>query len=393
MIPAQKEEHMATTTSDLSILIAGDFAPIYRVEQAILCGKSEQVFNDVLPLLKAKDLSIINLECPLTLRKNPIGKIGPHLAADPKCAEALRHARFDVATLANNHIGDHGYGALVDTLHACETNGVKTVGAGRNIEEASTPLYLTVKDTRVGIINVAEVEFGFASPTTAGSNPLDIVETYWRIVEAKKNADVVIIIVHGGHESYALPSPRMVRTYRFFAAAGASAVVGHHTHCPSGYEVFHGVPIFYSLGNFVFDWPTQKVESWYEGYLVKLDFRDRHFDNLQLIPYYQCKNGASLNLMTGKEKEVFLGTIKRYSEFTGDSSWLLHHWKKHAESVRVEYLSTILGLNRAQRFLLQRGFLHLSTFKRRRLYSLLNMLRCDAHRDLSIEALRHFLED
>ena len=58
------------------------------------------------------------------------------------------------------------------------------------------------------------------------------------------------MIVHGGHECYNLPSPRMQKQYLFYADQGADIVVGHHTHCISGYEVYKGVPIYYSLGNF-----------------------------------------------------------------------------------------------------------------------------------------------
>jgi poly-gamma-glutamate capsule biosynthesis protein CapA/YwtB (metallophosphatase superfamily) len=76
---------------------------------------------------------------------------------------------------------------------------------------------------------------------------MDIIDNANQIKEAKATHDKVIVIVHGGHEYYNLPSPRMQKQYRFYADQGADFVVGHHTHCISGYEVYNGVPIYYSL--------------------------------------------------------------------------------------------------------------------------------------------------
>ena len=129
-----------------------------------------------------------------------------------------------------------------------------TVGAGDNLQQASKPLYIKIKNKTIAILNFAEQEFSVAGKNTAGANPLNIIDNYHSIQDAKQQADILLVIVHGGHEGYPLPSPRMVQTYRFFAEIGASVVVGHHTHCASGFEVYHGVPIFYSLGNFIFDY-------------------------------------------------------------------------------------------------------------------------------------------
>ena len=71
---------------------------------------------------------------------------------------------------------------------------------------------------------------------------------------AKEDNDLVIVIVHGGREHYQLPTPKQRERFRFYADAGADFVVGHHTHCYSGYEIYKGKPIFYSLGNFIFDY-------------------------------------------------------------------------------------------------------------------------------------------
>lgn len=75
---------------------------------------------------------------------------------------------------------------------------------------------------------------------------------------------------HGGVEHYNLPSPEIKQLHRFFIEAGADAVVNHHQHCFSGYEVYKSRPIFYGIGNFLFD-DARKIDSpWNYVYIVEL---------------------------------------------------------------------------------------------------------------------------
>lgn len=88
----------------------------------------------------------------------------------------------------------------------------------------------------------------------------------------------------------------MQETYRFFIDTGADAVVNHHQHCYSGYEIYHDKPICYGLGNFCFDEDGRRECFWNEGYLVKLDFVNENID-FELIPYTQCNETASVILV------------------------------------------------------------------------------------------------
>ena len=88
----------------MKILFVGDFCPISRVEELALKGKADAVFGDTLFELHDKDLSVVNLECPLTESGSPIRKIGPNHRANPKTVECLKEGGFNIANLANNHI-------------------------------------------------------------------------------------------------------------------------------------------------------------------------------------------------------------------------------------------------------------------------------------------------
>jgi hypothetical protein len=81
---------------EISIIVTGDFCPHLRIEELCLDENYEKIYNDALPLLREKDISITNLECPLTTTINPIQKSGPHLAAHPKCIKAIKFANFMV---------------------------------------------------------------------------------------------------------------------------------------------------------------------------------------------------------------------------------------------------------------------------------------------------------
>ena len=159
---------------------------------------------------------------------------------------------------------------MLDTLMYLNDKQADFVGGGNSLRQASETLYKSIDGHTLAVINCCEHEFSIATETSSGANPLNPIQQYYKIQEARKNADYVLVIVHGGHEHYQLPSPRMKETYRFFVDAGADAVVNHHQHCYSGYEVYNGKPIFYGIGNFLFDREGVRNSIWNEGDMVLL---------------------------------------------------------------------------------------------------------------------------
>jgi poly-gamma-glutamate synthesis protein (capsule biosynthesis protein) len=385
-----RKEILADTdqSNQIRIIITGDFCLHKRIEELCLAEKYEKIYNDVLPMLKDKDISITNLECPLTTDGDPIKKVGPHLIAHPDCMGAIKYGGFDIVTLANNHILDYGKNGLKNTLQILEEAGIHTVGAGENLDGASKPLYIKIKNRKIAILNFAEHEFSIAGEDQPGVNPLDIVVNYYQIRKAKKNADIVLVIIHGGIEHYHLPSPRMVMVYRFFADLGVSAILGHHSHCFSGYEIYNGVPIFYGLGNFVFDWKNMD-DAWYEGCCIQLTITNDNVSALAFFPYYQCRNEPGLFLMDEEEKLKFLRKIKDSPRIIQNASLLKEHWIKFCDSKKADYLSGLLTLNKIQRQMLKGDILTNLILKEKKLLRLLNLLKCEAHRDVMIEIIEN----
>ena len=257
----------------ISILFTGDFCPINRVEDVILMGDFLALSNDFLPIIQSADLAITNLECPITDSQMIISKTGPALKASPRAAEFLNQAGFNLVTLANNHIMDFGLDGLHSTLKVLESNNISYVGAGNTLRDANRSFQTKIKGKSIAIINIAENEFSTTHGDYPGANPLSLVSNYHTINEAKSNNDFVIVIYHGGNEEYNLPSPRLKETLRFYVEAGASTVVAHHSHRYSGYEIYKDSPIFYGLGNFLFDYKDNTGIEWQHGIalLIKIE--------------------------------------------------------------------------------------------------------------------------
>jgi poly-gamma-glutamate synthesis protein (capsule biosynthesis protein) len=361
----------------MKILIAGDYCPQNRVLKLIERGTFEEVFKEIEPIATGADYSIVNLECPVSKGvEQPIAKQGPNLRCPGKGVEAMKWAGFNCATLANNHFRDFGDEGIKNTLEACREYGIDTVGGGINKNDASQILFKSIQGKTLAIINCCEHEFSIATDSQAGANPLNPIQQYYSIQEAKKQADYVLLIVHGGHEHYQLPSPRMVETYRFFIDAGADAVVNHHQHCFSGYEIYNNKPIFYGLGNFCFDGNRSLREIWHEGYMVMLSFGESV--KYEIIPYRQCAEKASIELL---EKDAYTDRIEALNRIIGSKERLKQETESYYASTAKGYSNIFEPCN--NRYYLgakERGWLPSFISKKRKL-SAANKVLCESHRD------------
>ena len=367
----------------MKILVAGDFCPTGRLVKILEEKKYQFLFHGVDEIVKSVDYAIVNYECPVVLDKyDSIEKCGPNLSSTSVGIEAVKYAGFSIATLANNHIMDFGESGLRDTIITCQKYGIDTVGAGKTVSDASKILYKTKDGFSLAIINCCEHEFSIATDNSAGANPLNPVNQYCKIKEAKLHADYVLVIVHGGHEHYQLPSPRMVETYRFFIDAGADAVVNHHQHCFSGYEVYKGKPICYGLGNFCFDNPGKRNSIWNEGYMLVLETGGA----FEIIPYIQNDSEVGVRLLESNafsERISFLNAIicddrKLRSEF--DS--LVSDREIFNEFLFEPYQSRILKKMFYRKWIPK-------VFPRIKKVLFENIVCCESHRDILISYLKH----
>ena len=371
----------------MKILITGDLVVSERYDAA-------NINPDVLALFKQSDYNIINLEAPVTSSNKKILKTGPNIKSDKDSTlGVLNLLRIDAVTLANNHVLDYGKEGLDETLSFCKKNNIQSVGAGMNLKEASRTLFLETKVGRIAIVNFAENEWASATENTGGANPMDIIDNTNQIKDARQKADYVLVIVHGGHEYYNLPSPRMQKQYRFYADAGADLIVGHHTHCISGFEEYNGVPIYYSLGNFLFT-SNSSYEDWYKGAILEVEIKKNRSVIVNLHPIKQAKDKFDISLMRGDEKKHFLNRILEYSTVINEEKSLNESWNEFLDKESCSYLRLLSPKSFIKNKYIRGVFTKLGVnFNTNYGNSLLlNLLRCEAHRDLSIGVSERYLK-
>lgn len=372
----------------MKILIASDFAPQNRVSALFAEKKYAEVLGEVKPIIDQTDFSIVNLEAPVIYDKpTPIVKTGPNLLCSENAVEALKWAGIDCVTLANNHFYDQGEQGVEGTLKACEKFGMSYVGAGRNIQEAETILYKEIEGKTLAIVNCCEHEWSIASDDHGGSNPLNPIKQYYAIKEAKKKADYVLVIVHGGIEMYQYPTPRMQETYRFFIDAGADAVVNHHQHCYSGYEVYNGKPIFYGLGNFCFDKNNGKDGIWNYGYMVELELKDGVC--FKLFPYKQCSEQPKVSLLEPNASQTEIETI---NQIIFEKDALQKRWETFANQGNSFYLGALEPFHGRLYCALKARHLLPSFVSKKGLSHIKGVIQCESHRERLMNALNNKLK-
>jgi poly-gamma-glutamate synthesis protein (capsule biosynthesis protein) len=342
------------------------------------------VLQEVIQLTNSVDYAIVNYECPIAgEEEKPIKKQGPNLKSSVKGADAISYAGFDCVTLANNHFLDYGVQGVRNTLNAFKALNIDCVGGGVNLSEAEKTLFKEIGGKSLAIINCCEHEFSIATESTAGSNPLNPIHQYNAIQDARGKADCVLVIVHGGHEHFQLPSPRMVDTYRFFIDAGADAVVNHHQHCYSGYEVYNGKPIFYGLGNFCFDSLGIATKEWTEGYVAVIEF-EKNKIHFELHPYCQCAEEPRVKLLNMNSFDV---RLKELNGIIKNGHILKEHINQYYESCADECSRVLVPCdNRFYWGARHRGWIP-SLISAKRIVYAENYIDCESHRDKLIHWL------
>lgn len=376
--------------SEISILIAGDYSPKERFQKALDNSLFETLFPGVKELISSSDYSIVNFETTIpTQYSKPIDKIGSHLAAKENAMMPLKWLGFNMLTLANNHSMDYGKLAVENCINLAKQNSFDFVGAGCDITEARCFKVITLKGEKIAIINACEHEFSIADENMAGCNPLDVINLSYDIRKAKLQADYVIMIIHGGNEHYKLPSPRMKKTYRFFIDQGADAVLNHHQHCYSGYEVYEGKPIFYGLGNFCFDSASDikfRHKTYNYGYFVKLYLSSNI--KFELIPYEQCYDKPGVYILENNKKNLFNNDIVKLNTIIADDRVLTDAFEQMAKMKRNFIYSCFRPYTSHIFNALYYKGLFPSFLNRKRLQMISATLNCEAKNDLLMTNLK-----
>jgi hypothetical protein len=364
----------------IKLLFTGDFCPVNRTEKLVLDNDLGSIFNDFNDVFGDNDLIITDMECPLTTAISSRRKTGPHQKAHPECIKILQHAGVGLAAMANNHIMDYGSPGVIDTLKLFKANGISAVGIGKSGQEAAQPYIFKKNGKSIAILNFADDEFITSPDGTYRCNSLNSINAFYDIRSARESNDFVIVIVHGGNEFYEFPSPRNRKLYRYLIDLGADTVITHHTHALSGYEVYNSKPLFYGLGNFIYDWPGKRNTGWNKGYVVRLMISENI--DYKMIPLKQSNEKPGIFHLNKSEMAEFETHIQYLNSVISDDAKLEESFNKYITSVTPmydAYLEPYFG--RFISALRNRGLFPKLMSRRKRML-LLNIIRCESHREV-----------
>ena len=371
----------------VKIFVTGDLCFLSKTERLIIDDKYEKVFNDINNDFLNNDLNIVDLECPITDHKEGIHKSGPLLKTDSNTIKVLSYLHVNLVAMSNNHIMDYGVKGLKDTIAFCAETGIDIVGVGNTLLEARKPFFKEIKGKIISVLNFTENEFSCTYGDYPGANPLNLIDNYRDIVKAKSNADFVLVLFHGGNEFYNLPSPRVKKTCRFFVEAGADAVVMHHSHTLSGYEIYDNTPIFYGLGNFNFEWEGRVNVPWNYGYTVRFVLSENK-TKFEILPHQQSNGTQGTFKLHGDEKNNILENIAELNRVIQDDAELNIRFKsfcREKESLYAMYFQPYSG--KILPPLYRRGLLP-NLYSKQKTRLILNLIRCESHRDIFLHLLQ-----
>ncbi len=288
--------------------------------------------------MDSRDRNIVNLECAVTDKDTPIKKFGPNLKAPFGTIETLKEAGVTDCALSNNHIFDFGKAGLQDTVSELEKNGMYYTGIGENALDARKDLIIQ-GDKKIAVIAVCEHEYTYALEDRCGAREYDPYDTMDDIMAAKKEADYVVVIYHGGKELCRYPSPRLMKACRSMVHHGADVVLCQHSHCIGCYEEYMGSHILYGQGNFHFlygDKEGVEYDCWNTGLLSVFEFGEKC--SIELIP--TIKDGSGIRLANEGEKKRLLDELAERSRTLQDGTWK-EHWHAFCEEYKEQYYGAV----------------------------------------------------
>ncbi|AZH28897.1 CapA family protein [Paenibacillus sp. M-152] len=259
------EDDIKSTTDDanspaVTLHFIGDVQFSGKVEQRLEQNGFDFPYQYLGSLFHKDDLTIANLETPVTT--NGVGALNKTYVykSSPKALTAMAVAGVDAVNLANNHILDQGTSGLLDTLKYLDEKGIAHAGAGRNAKEAYAPHYFERNGIKIALLGATRVmpeanwNASAKQPGVAGA--YDSTAIVKSIREARNQADLVIVVAHWGKERATTLEPHQTELSHAFIDAGADLVIGGHPHVLQGMEQYKGKWIAYSTGNFIFSKST-----------------------------------------------------------------------------------------------------------------------------------------
>lgn len=275
---------MLLASDSLSITFTGDVLLDRGVRQFVEHRSVDKLFSPFVDsVFQSSDLVVANLECPATKIRQPAFK-QYIFRAEPEWLQTLKAHGITHLNLANNHSVDQGRIGLADTKKNIQEAGMIPVGAGDNMQEAAQPVLLASTPRNVYLLTSLQMpleNFSYLPDKTSVSHEdLDSLKTRVRQLKETDPCCYIIVSLHWGGEHTLRPVPLQRQQAHQLIDAGVDALICHHTHTLQTIEQYQGKPIYYSIGNFIFD---QKKPINSKACMVKVTIK-KESSHIETIP-------------------------------------------------------------------------------------------------------------
>jgi poly-gamma-glutamate capsule biosynthesis protein CapA/YwtB (metallophosphatase superfamily) len=269
----------------LELLLLGDCMLGRLVNEVLENSEPDYPWGDTLPILRSADWRFCNLECVISDRGTPWSAYPKafHFRSSARNVAVFTSAGIDAVSVANNHVLDFGYEALIEMLQILDQAGIVHSGAGLDCERASRLATARVRGEKIGLLAFTDNEPDWeATPTRPGTFyvPTDLADSratnLLNIVrQSSGTVDLLIVSAHWGSNWGYEPPEEHISFAHALVEAGADVVFGHSSHVFRGIEFHNGRPIFYGAGNFVDDYAVDKTERNDRSFIYVIEMTDR----------------------------------------------------------------------------------------------------------------------
>jgi len=301
-------------------------------------------------LLKG-DVVFTNFETTIVDESKGQSHMNGRFLSPPEAMDALKSFGFNLVSLSNNHAFDLKVPGIQNTLQEASHLSLAHAGTGNTIAEAAAPGYLHTPKGTVALVAMASGlidEGGSATANRPGVNELrvdgnkpneeDTQRILQSIREARKQADLVIVYEHNHvfdkpfrtimleELPERLGPPDWLKKWTHAEVdAGADIIVMHGAPLLHGVEIYNGRPIFYDLGNFIFQAPPIDILldepiNW-ESVVAYVDFQGKNLQSITFRPIAQNKIGqGQADTQDEHTNNLFLQTRGLPTPATGDQA-------------------------------------------------------------------------
>ncbi len=293
---------------DVSLADNWYIAPKYDERGKKVLGiLSEEVVNE----LTTSTLSIANNEFTISNRGEKMPGKQYTFRAKPERLDIYKEMGIDLVTIANNHVYDFGKNAFLDMLDTLDTYKMPHIGAGKNINDASTPYYFIINGYKIAFVNANRSEKNIMTPAATETEP-GVLRCYdptifkELITKTKKESDYVIALIHWGKEDHHELEQVQIDTSKEYIDSGADLIVGTHAHVLQGIDFYKDKAIIYNIGDFIFNDEDK------DTMIYKLTIDNEGVFKHQIIPAHQ--KDEYTYLLHDNEKQKVINNIISYSD-------------------------------------------------------------------------------